>query len=251
VGRVVYGVHPVEELLRAARDVVVVYLANEGWRTRPAALRGIAEAAARRKITVEERSREELETLAGSGGHQGVVAIAGELAYAEPDALVDAALDRGEPALLLVLDSVQDPQNLGALVRSAHVLGAHGVLIPKDRAARVTGAAVKASAGATEHLPIALCTNLVRTLEAWKARGVWIVGALADGGRDARAPWEIDLAQPVALVVGAEGTGIRPLVARACDLHVRIPMAGRVASLNVSAAGAVLLYEAARQRRAK
>jgi len=149
--------------------------------------------------------------------------------------------------LLLVLDGVQDPQNLGALVRSAHVLGADGVLIPRHRAAPVTPAVVKASAGATEHTPIAQVTNVARTLEELKERGIWIVGASALGGR---LPSEIDLTVPVALVLGSEGKGVRPLVLRACDLLVRIPMAGRVASLNVSVAGAILLYETVRQRTA-
>jgi 23S rRNA (guanosine2251-2'-O)-methyltransferase len=178
-----------------------------------------------------------------------VVAIAGAFRYRELDELVALAAAAGEPPLLLVLDGVQDPQNLGALVRSAHVLGAHGVVVPKDRAAHVTPSVVKASAGATEHVAIALVTNLARALEELKAAGVWTVGAVVEpGGDEGAAPWEVDLAAPTALVLGAEGAGVRPLVARGCDLRVRIPMAGRVASLNVAAAGAILLYEAARQR---
>ena len=248
--RIVYGLRPVEELLRSGREVALVYLAAAGdaERERRGAWKGIIEAAAQRKIAIEDRTREELDALTGGGVHQGVAAIAGEFAYVAAEDLVDEAEARGEPPLLLALDSVQDPQNLGALVRSAHVLGAHGLLLPKDRAAHVTPAVVKASAGATEHVKIALCTNLVRELEALKERGVWIAGALADGGQE---PWQIDLAAPTCLVLGAEGKGLRPLVARACDVRVKIPMAGLVASLNVSAAGAVLLYEALRQRRAK
>lgn len=242
MSRVVYGLRPVEELLRSGGEVAVVYLAAG---ERSPALRAIAESASRRKIAIEERPREELEALTAGGVHQGALAIAGDFEYVEPEDVMAAATSRGESPLILVLDSVTDPQNLGALVRSAHVLGAHGVVIPKDRAARVTPAAVKASAGATEHVPIALCTNLVRTLENFKEAGLWAVGALAEGGGD---PWTVDFVQPTALVLGAEGSGLRPLVARACDLRVRIPMKGQVASLNVSAAGAVLLYEAARQR---
>jgi 23S rRNA (guanosine2251-2'-O)-methyltransferase len=147
--------------------------------------------------------------------------------------------------LVLVLDGIQDPQNFGALVRTAHVVGVDGIVIPRDRQVAVTAAVVKASAGATEHAKIALVTNVARTLEELKAAGLWICGAVA---QDGEAPWKIDMKVPLALVLGAEGKGIRPLVLRGCDLLVRIPMIGKVASLNVGAAGAMLLYEAARQR---
>ena len=152
----------------------------------------------------------------------------------------------GEPPLILVLDSVQDPQNLGALVRTAHVSGVHGIVIPKDRAVGVTPAVVKTAAGATEHVKIATVVNIARALEELKEAHVWVAGAVAAGG--SKAPWEIDFRVPIALVLGAEGKGIRPLVLRGCDLLVKIPMFGKVASLNVGAAGAMLLYEVARQR---
>src|SRR6185295_1105619 len=137
------------------------------------------------------------------------------------------------------------PQNLGALVRSAHALGGDAVVIPKDRAAGVTPAAFKAAAGALEHCPVARVTNLSRALEQMKERGIWTVALAADGDRDLSA---IDLHAPTALVLGSEGSGVRPLVRKTCDHVARIPMAGRVGSLNVSAAGAVALYEVARQR---
>jgi 23S rRNA (guanosine2251-2'-O)-methyltransferase len=180
--------------------------------------------------------------------HQGVVAITGEYPYAQLDEILNVAGRAGVPPLVLVLDSVQDPQNLGALVRTAHVVGAHGIVIPKDRAVGVTPVVVKASAGATEHMKIAQVVNVARALEELKAAGLWVVGAVAAGGEP---PWKIDYTGPCALVLGAEGKGIRPLVLRGCDLLVRIPMAGQVASLNVGAAGAMLLYEAARQRALK
>lgn len=247
MSRLVYGVHPVEELLRSrGKEVSLLYLA-EGDASPP--LRALADSARRARVLVESLPRAELDALCGGGVHQGVAAVAGELRYPDPHQLLDEVLARGEEPLLLVLDSVQDPQNLGALVRSAHVLGAHGVVLPRDRAAHVTPSVVKASAGATEHLPIAVCVNLARTLDELKERGVWIAGAVAGG--EARAPWALDLAGPLALVLGAEGKGLRPLVRKSCDLLVEIPMVGQVASLNVSAAGAVLLYEALRQRRAK
>jgi 23S rRNA (guanosine2251-2'-O)-methyltransferase len=144
-----------------------------------------------------------------------------------------------------VLDGVTDPQNLGALARSAHALGAHGLVVPKDRAAGVTPAAFKAAAGALEHIPVARVTNVSRALEDLKERGVWTVALAADGDRDLR---EVDLTSPIALVLGSEGKGVRPLVRKTCDHVARIPMAGRVGSLNVGAAGAIALYEVARQR---
>ena len=151
----------------------------------------------------------------------------------------------GSPALLLVLDGVTDPQNLGALVRSAHALGAHGVVLPKDRAAGVTPAAFKAAAGALEHCPVARVTNLSRALERMKEQGIWTVALAAEADQELSA---LDLTVPTALVLGSEGAGVRPLVRKTCDHLARIPMAGQVGSLNVAAAGAVALYEIARQR---
>jgi 23S rRNA (guanosine2251-2'-O)-methyltransferase len=246
VARLVYGIHPVEELLRSGREVAVVYLADgEGG----GALIPIEVRARQAKVPLERRARAELDALAGGAAHQGAVAVAaGDFPYREPRELVAAATAKLENPLVLVLDGVQDPQNLGAIARSAHVLGAHGLVLPKDRAAHVTPAVVKASAGATEHLPIALCTNVARTLEELQGEGLWTIGAVADGGED---PATLDLAAPTALVLGSEGKGLRPLVLRGCDLRARIPMVGQVTSLNVAAAAAVLLYEAARQRRAR
>jgi len=241
MSRVVYGQNPVRELLASrGRGVNVVYVAAGD--TGPH-LRDLRQLCVQRQITVEEREREELDALAGENArHQGVVAIAGEFQFAELEDVLDSV---PSPALLVVLDSIQDPQNFGAIVRSAHVLGAHAVVVAKDRSAPVTPATVKASAGATEHIPIARVTNLVRALEQMKGAGIWSVAAVS---RPAPAPWAVDLRVPVALVVGAEGRGLRPLVERTCDLAVQIPMSGRVASLNVSVATGILLYEASRQR---
>jgi 23S rRNA (guanosine2251-2'-O)-methyltransferase len=156
-----------------------------------------------------------------------------------------AAEASGRPPLVVLLDGVEDPHNLGAVVRSAHALGAHGVVLPRDRAAGVTPAAAKASAGAVEHVAIVRVTNLVRALEELKEAGLWAVGAVPEGERDIAS---VDLRGPTALVLGGEGQGIRPLVQRTCDHLVRIPMLGRVGSLNASAAAAIALYEAVRQR---
>ncbi len=243
MSRLVYGVRPVLEALRArAREVSLLLLA-EGETQK--AVREVVDAARAAEVAVETKARAVLDEMVGGGNHQGVCAVVGEYKYVDPEDLVEAARARGEPPLVVVLDGVQDPQNLGAIVRTAHVLGAHGVVIPKDRAVGVTPAVVKASAGASAHVPIALCTNRVRALEELKEAGLWIAGA-ATGGSN--APWQVDLKVPLALVLGAEGKGIRPLVLRGCDLLMQIPMLGRVASLNVAAAAAILLYEVARQR---
>jgi 23S rRNA (guanosine2251-2'-O)-methyltransferase len=245
MARVVYGIHPVREALRSGRVQALFVAEGE---TGPA-LKEILDAARAANVQPVLHLRAQLDALAHGGVHQGAVAVTGEYNYAQLDELIRVAERAGQPPLLLVLDSVQDPQNLGALVRTAHVAGVHGVVIPKDRAVGITPAVVKASAGATEHLKIATVVNIARALEELKAANVWVAGAVAAGG--SKAPWEIDLTVGIALVLGAEGKGIRPLVLRGCDLLVKIPMFGKVASLNVGAAGAMLLYEVVRQRSTK
>ncbi|MEX2447689.1 MAG: 23S rRNA (guanosine(2251)-2'-O)-methyltransferase RlmB [Solirubrobacterales bacterium] len=214
-GQIIYGKQPVAEAERGRRRV------QRLWRA-------------------PETSAEELERLCGSPDHQGVVAEVDPYPYADPGAM----LRRGE-ALLVALDQVQDPRNLGAVCRSAEVAGAAGVVIPERRAAEVTAVACKASAGAVEHLEVAHVRNLADWLAEAKAAGFWIWGADAEAEQ---APWEVDLAGPTVLVLGGEGKGLRPRVASACDGLVALPKAGRIDSLNVSAAAAALLFEAVRQR---
>jgi 23S rRNA (guanosine2251-2'-O)-methyltransferase len=248
--RQVYGVGPVRELLRAGKPIALLYVAAERAQARGkdpvAELVAAAQAAG---VTVELRPGRELDRIAGEGAnHQGAIALTGELRYVEVGAIVAAAA--GAPPLVVVLDGVQDPHNLGAIVRSAYVLGAHGVVIPEHRAAAVTAVVTKASAGATELLPIAQVGNLVRALEELKEAGLWLCAVAAAPG--ARPLAALDLAGPLALVLGAEGTGVRPLVARTCDLHALIPMGGPgVGSLNVSVAAGIALYEVGRQRAAR
>jgi 23S rRNA (guanosine2251-2'-O)-methyltransferase len=246
--RTVFGVRPVEELVRARpRDVAVVYVA-EGQRA--GEIEQAIAAAKDRGIAVETRPRSLIADLAGGPGHQGIVAIAGEYRYAEVADILAAANDAGEAPLVLLLDGITDPQNLGALVRSAEVLGAHGVIIPDKHAAPVAGGAVKASAGATERMRIARIGNLLKTIDGLRAAGVRVLGAAAGGQGDVAEVDAADLTVPVALVVGSEGRGLREAVARRCDGAITIPMRGQIGSLNASAAGAILLWEAARQRRA-
>ncbi|MDX6651861.1 MAG: rRNA (guanosine2251-2-O)-methyltransferase [Solirubrobacterales bacterium] len=189
-----------------------------------------------------ETSAEELERRAGSPDHQGIVAEVDPYPYADPTTLLSA-----EDALVVALDEVQDPHNLGAVCRTAEVAGAAGLVICERRAAQVTAAVCKASAGAVEHLPVAHVRNLADWLAQAKQQGAWIYGADGDG---AAAPDDVELSGRTVIVLGAEGKGLRPRVAAACDALVAIPQRGKVGSLNVSAAAAVLVFEAMRQRRA-
>jgi 23S rRNA (guanosine2251-2'-O)-methyltransferase len=243
VSRFVYGVNPVLEALRAhPKDVVRVLVerGREGRKSQGADR--VSQAAADAGVRVEDVPQGDLAHRSRRGVHQGVGAELTEFRYVELEDVLSAIEG---PAFLLVLDGVTDPQNLGALVRSAHALGAHGVVVPRDRAAGITPAAFKAAAGALEHCPLARVTNLSRALDQMKEQGIWTVALAPDGDKDLG---QVDLTAPTALVLGSEGSGVRPLVRKTCDHLARIPMAGQVGSLNVSAAGAVAMYEVARQR---
>lgn len=238
------GSHAVLEALRAGRrSLRRVWLA----RAERGGASDIIQCAAReRGVPVEVRPRADLDRLARGTPHQGVLVEAGPFAYARPEEILAAARRGGEAPLLIVLDGIQDPQNLGAILRTAEAAGAHGLILPRDRAAGVTPAVVRASAGAAEHVRVARVTNLAAFLERVKEEGLWVVGADPEGGQ---LLYRADLRGPLALVIGAEGRGLRPLVRSRCDVHVRIPLAGRVASLNASCAAAVCMFEVLRQRR--
>ncbi len=245
--RAIYGMNPVRELLRAGGgDLSELWLAEGSERSR--AFADLARLARERGAKIREAPRQKLDRLAGTDRHQGVVAVVADYRYRELAELLEVAKVAREPPLLVVLDGIEDPQNLGAIIRSAHALGAHGVVIPKDRAASVTPAVAKASAGAVEHCPVARVTNLAQTLERLKEAGVWTVATDAGGAEDL---FQVDLSMPTALVMGSEESGVRSLVRRTCDRIVRIPMKGNVGSLNASASAAIALYEAARQRLGK
>jgi len=232
--RHVYGRHAVEALLEV-RPGHVRHLFTAG-----APEPSLASLAQRAGVRVESVPREKIETLARSPQHQNVVAEAQDFPYADLEDVVGSG-----PALVLALDSVQDPRNLGALVRSAECFGTTGVVLPQDRAAEATSVACHAAAGAMERLPVVRVVNLARALERLKERGLWVTG-LAGEGTSMLA--ELDLTGPAVLVVGSEGTGLRRLVRERCDHLARIPMAGRTPSLNASVAGALALCEAAAQR---
>jgi len=227
----VYGRNPVREALRGPRDVRRIWATKNALREP-----WLADVAA----PVQTSDADEIERLAGSSDHQGICAEVSAFVYADPGAL----LARSE-ALLVALDQVQDPQNLGAICRTAECAGATAVVIPERRAAEVTAAVCKASAGAVEHLPVARVRNLADFLGEAKDTGWWCYGADA-GARLAHD--QVDYADSVVLVLGSEGRGLRPRVAGACDALVRIPLRGRIESLSVSAAAAVLLYAAAASR---
>jgi 23S rRNA (guanosine2251-2'-O)-methyltransferase len=243
--RTVHGMNPVRELLRAGEAPAEIWVAQGAERAR---LAEVLRLARERGAKLREAPRQKLDRLAGTDRHQGVVAVVADYRYRELEELLAAARARREPPLLAILDGIEDPQNLGAIVRSAHALGAHGVVIPRDRAVGITSAAAKASAGAVEHCPVARVTNLAQALESLKEVGIWTVALAADGERVLSA---LDLTGPTAVVVGAEGQGVRPLVRRTCDYIARISMAGAVSSLNASASAAICFYEAARQRESR
>jgi 23S rRNA (guanosine2251-2'-O)-methyltransferase len=227
----VYGRRSVREALRGNREVLEVWateraLASESW---------LAD------VKPKEKLDRDLTERAGTRDHQGVLALVEPFHYADAYELAHA-----ERPLLAVLDRVTDPHNLGAVCRSAEGAGATGVVVPAHGSAVVTPAVARASAGAVEHLPVAVVTNLARYLADVKSGELWVYGA--DSGEGAASMWETDLSGGVALVLGAEGKGLRPLVRRTCDAIVSIPLSGAVESLNVSVAAAVLLYEARRQR---
>ena len=247
------GRRPVLEALRAGRPLVRILLAEaggdgEGGRgAGPAgSLKAILGAARDQGVPVERVARAALERVARGAVHQGVAALPAASAYAPAGSVLARALAGDDPPFILVVDGVEDPRNLGSLLRSAEAAGAHGAVLPERRAAGLTATAVKASAGAVAHLPVERVTNVARYLDGLKDAGLWIVAA--DPAAD-RSVYDVDLTGPVALVVGGEGSGLHRLVRERCDYAVRLPMRGSVQSLNASVAGALVLYEVVRQRR--
>jgi len=247
-GLILAGRHPVLEALRSGTRPIEEILVEGEERGRHVDILALARQAG---IRHTRAPRAALTALAGTSHHQGVVARVAPRAYADLGDILAVPRARGEAALFLALDQIQDPGNVGNLLRTAEALGVHGVVMPRHQAAGLTPHVVRAAAGALEHLPVARVGNLAQTLDVLKQEGCWVVGAVAEGSGPPApvAPWEVDLRGAVALVLGSEGHGLRMLVARHCDLLVRIPVAGQVGSLNVAAAGAALLYEVCRQRR--
>jgi len=241
VSDLVYGIHPVLELLRADPGRVTRVLVAAG--RRDARIAALIEAARAAGVPVQPQPPVALDRLAGAARHQGVVALVATVGYAEPGKVLDRA---SSPPLFVVLDGVEDPRNLGAVIRAAAAAGADGLFVPERRAAGLTPAALKTAAGAATTLPVARIGNVVAFLKSLKDRGIWVAGLDPAGG----TAWsDFDLTVPLALVLGTEGKGIRRLARETCDVVLAIPLAAGVQSLNLSVAAGVVLFEAVRQRR--
>ena len=239
---VIEGRNAVIEALRVGAAIDKIYIARgETDKT----LGHIASKARAAGIVVVEADRRKLDGMSRTHAHQGVIALAAVREYATVESILAAAAEKGEPPLLVVCDEISDPHNLGAILRTAECAGAHGVIIPKRRSAGLTAVVAKTSAGAVSYMPVARVANIPSLLKDLKQQGVWVFGTAADGATDL---YGADLKGPAAIVIGSEGSGMTRLVSESCDFLVSIPMKGRISSLNASAAAAILLYEAVRQR---
>lgn len=235
------GRNAVMELLRAGRTVDKLFVAPD----QNGRMADIIAMARQAGAVVTQVDRRKLDAMSETGVHQGVIAQAAAHAYVSLDDILKTAADRGEAPLILICDGLTDPHNLGAVIRSAETAGAHGVVIPKRRSVGLTATAAKASAGAIEHIGVARVTNLAAAIDELKEKGVWVFGADAGGDKQL---YDADFVGSAAIVIGSEGNGLSRIVRDKCDFIVSIPMKGKVNSLNASAAAAVLLYEAVRQR---
>lgn len=235
------GRHPVLEAIRSGRTINKLMF-SEGAQ----GIEQVIAEAKRTGIVTQKVDKRKLDQMAEGVRHQGIVALAAERDYASVDDLFAAAERSGEPPLFMLLDEIEDPHNLGSILRTVDCAGAHGVIIPKRRSVGLTATVAKTSAGAVEHVPVARVTNLAQTIDELKERGVWVAGADASAEQDVYAS---DLKLPLAIVIGNEGKGLGRLVRERCDFLVKLPMFGRINSLNASVAASLILYEAVRQRR--
>lgn len=241
--RIIYGVNPVKEALQAHPQAIEGIRVAANWKGRE--IEKIISEARGYGVKVESLPRDSLNRIAGTSKHQGIVAELKPYGYVDLEAILSHWRRTKEKALILILDSIQDPQNLGSLIRTACCAGTHGIIIPKDRSADITPVVVKASAGATEYALIARITNLRQAIERLKSCGVWVIGTAS---KAEKTLYDVDLDIDMAVVIGSEGKGIRPLIKRSCDLLVSIPLKGRISSLNASVAGGIMLYECLRRR---
>ncbi len=238
---IISGRNAVKELLAGDRDIDKIYVAKGD---REGSINQLFAIATERKIPLIEVDKSKLDQISGGGRHQGIVAIAAERNYSTVDEILEYAASVGQKPFVIICDCLEDPHNLGALIRSAECCGAHGVIIPKRRSVGLTPTVAKASAGAIEHMRVAKVTNIASTIDELKEKGLWIYGADMGG----EAYYNTDLKGAVALVLGNEGAGMSRLVKEKCDFILSIPLYGSVDSMNVSCAGAVLMSEIARQR---
>lgn len=242
--QIIYGINPVSEILRSEGGNVRKIILAEGRKGED--VKKILGLASARGIAVEVCGRDALDRQAGTTAHQGVLCLCGEFAYVGLEEIIANRHPAFPARLVLLLDGVEDPQNLGSLIRTAHCFGANGVVIPRDRAAGITPAVIKASAGAAGHIPVARVVNLTQAIEFMKENGFWIYGTDASSDCDAGS---VRFEGDVGLVMGSEGKGIRPLVRKHCDVLLSIPLFGRIDSLNVSVAAGILLHEIRRSAR--
>ena len=239
---VLVGRNAVTEALKSGRGINKLWIASGD---REGSVAEIAALAKERGIVVQYVERAKIEALAGGHRHQGVLAYVAPVPYAELEDILKAAEAKGEAPFLVLLDELEDPHNLGALLRTADATGVHGILIPKRRSVSLNATVAKTSAGAVEYVPVARIGNIAQTLKKLKEKGFWVAGADMDGEK---AYYEADLTGPLVLVVGSVGKGMSRLTKEACDFIVRMPMVGRINSLNASVAGSILMYESMRQR---
>lgn len=239
---IIVGRNSVLEALKAGRSLNKILIAKG---ERQGSVREIISQAREQGLIIQEVDIAKLDQLSAGVRHQGVVAMAAPVAYVEVDDILSIAYGKNEPPFLVLLDELADPHNVGAILRTADASGVHGVLIPKRRSCPLTQTVAKTSAGAVEHVPVSRIGNVSQTLKALKKQGLWVVGADMDGTKNY---YEADLTGPVVIVVGNEGEGMGRLTKEACDFIVKIPMRGKIASLNASVACSLLLYEVLRQR---
>jgi 23S rRNA (guanosine2251-2'-O)-methyltransferase len=245
VENLIAGRQPVLEALRADTPLEKIYIL---FGAHGGALQQIEQLARRRGVPVKQIDKQRFAELSGGANAQGVCAVAANKQYVEVEDLLRIAQEKGEKPFLLILDEIEDPHNLGALIRTAECAGIHGVILPRHHSASLNETVIKASAGASLHLPAAKVTNIANTLDDLRKQGVWIVGTEMDAPR---LYADIDYSGGLGIVVGNEGKGIRRLVREKCDFLVRIPMYGKIGSLNASVAGALMLFEAAKHRHGK
>ncbi len=238
------GRNAVLEAIRSGASVDRIYIIED---IKDGPLQTILREADRAKIRVDRVKKERLDGMSVTGKHQGVIAKVASFEYAEVDDILKKAADKGEKPFVFILDGIEDPHNLGAIIRSANQAGAHGVIIPKNRACTLTATVAKTSAGALSYTPVAKVTNLTRTMEELKAEGMWFVCADMEG----ESMYDLDMSGSIGLVIGSEGEGVSRLVRENCDFTARIPMYGDIDSLNASVAAGILGFEIARQRHAK
>ncbi|GAB6178923.1 23S rRNA (guanosine(2251)-2'-O)-methyltransferase RlmB [Desulfotomaculum defluvii] len=242
MSEIIAGRNPVREALRAGRPINKIVM-TKGAGNGP--LAEIVRLAKENNVPIQLVDREHLDKMNSGVPHQGVVAYTAAKEYVDLDEILAMARAKGEDPFIIMLDEINDPHNLGAIIRTADAAGAHGVIIPQRRSVPLTATVAKASAGAVEYVPVARVTNLDRTIRQLKDEGLWVVGADMDGSE---TYWETKLTGPLLLVIGGEGKGLGRLIKERCDILVRLPMVGRVGSLNASVAAALLIYEVVRQR---